>query len=536
MKKAGKLLLCALSILFGYSCMDPDDFNKDRFADSSMSYDIAMPLAYTRLTIDNLIDLKGGLFIPDDTGLVHIFYSMEPIKTRLIGDVRIASTDPFRINIPQTPYYCIDTVYTVPFIDTLQLSLDGVPAEDIKTAYLSSVRISLASSNTFVFPADIRLNTDNMTDTYGNLCSINSAVSSSHDTSVVFENVKVEMQEGRKPYIALSGSATIKTKLIPGDTLLRYGMFNMNFQISDMRFQRIDGHLNTIPFSIAGELPIAGFGLERMTNLNFERVHILADLRLKGISAPLRLEETSFLLHNQHQQTALALFPDNFDVPYPAIDSDSLVMESQESTDVSNFLIDRPTAVSYRVNGKVNPELDRSSLQAIEKDGNISMKLTCDVPLHFSADRYALIDTINFAVDDLDESTRFTFFELKTIINNAFPMEILVGLHFLDAHYNELFTLFDSTFVRGGRVGPAPGYHVEEPTVSTFDDMLNASQLELAKDLRYIVVNAVLSTTDSQKVNIYTYNENESYLDVKVGTRIKIIRKGLLEGGLKDEE
>lgn len=528
MRKAGNLLLCALSILLGYSCIDPNDFDPDRFADDGLNYDIALPLAYTRLTIDNLIDLKGGLFVPDDTGLLHIIYSMEPVTARLINNVRVNNTDPFRINIPQTSYFCIDTVYTVPFTDTLKLSLDGAPAQDIKTAYLASVRLTLSSSNTFLFPADIRLNLDNMKDVQGKSYSFDRQATSSSDTNIVLKNVRVEMAEGQMPYIAFSGSVTISSRLIPGDTLPHSGSFRMNFQFSDMVFQRIDGHLDAIPFSLSGELPITGFGLERMTNLSFDRADILADLRVRGVSAPIRLENTAFLLHNQNEQTLVPLFPQDFDVPYPDINSDSLIKESQQSTNVSDLLFDRPTSVSYLLQGKMNPDLDRSSLQAIEKDGDISMKLTCDVPLNFSADRYALTDTIDFSVDDLDESTSFTFFELKTILKNAFPMEMMVNLHFLDDRYNELFTIFNEAFVKGGRIGPAPGYHVVEPTVSTFDEMLNAEQLELARNLKYVIVNAVMSTTDRQRVNVYMYNENESYLDVKIGTRIKITRKGLL--------
>lgn len=530
MRKAGNLLLCALCILAGFSCIDPDDFDSDRFADNGLSYDIAIPLAYNRLTIENLIDLKGGLFIPDDTGLLHIIYTTEPVTARLIGDIHIGNTAPFGIDIPQTPYFCKDTVYTVPFTDTLELSLENLPAEDIKSAYLSSVKISLSTANTFIFPAEIKLLLDNMKDAQGKAIAINrqSAAAINSDTSAILHDVKVEMQEGKAPYIALSGSATIKTKSMPGDTLLRYGAFKMNFQMSDMEFQRIDGHLNTVPFEIIGQLPIAGFGLERMTDLKFERADIIADLRVKGISAPIRLEKTSLLLNNHNEQTSLSLFPDNFDVPYPAIDQDSLVAESRKSTDINNLLIDRPSSVSYHLEGKMNPDLDHTSLQAIEKDGNISMKLTCDVPLQFSASRYALTDTINFSIDDIDESTTFDFFEIKTILKNAFPLEMTLCLHFLDASRNELFTLFDDRILEGGRIGPAPGYHVEEAIVSTFENQLNADQLELAKKIKYVILNAVINTTDCQRVNVYMYNENESYLDVKIGTRFKITQKGLL--------
>ena len=65
MKAAGKFLFYVVLAAVSVSCIHPEDFDMDRLASDPVRYDIAMPLVDARLTIENLIDPKGGLFVPD---------------------------------------------------------------------------------------------------------------------------------------------------------------------------------------------------------------------------------------------------------------------------------------------------------------------------------------------------------------------------------------------------------------------------------------------------------------------------------------
>ncbi|MCM1169885.1 MAG: hypothetical protein NC048_01585 [Bacteroides sp.] len=534
MRKRIYPLLCLLSAGLWGSCMRSEDFNTDMFADSSFNYDVAIPLTSTKLTMENLIDLKGGLFVPDDTSLLHIIYTVKPVKAELIKDVNLGQVAPFVVSTPTVTYMCLkDTLITVPFTDTVFFDIEGMNAQ-VKTLYFSSLQMAVRSDNRFIFPMEMEMNFDNIIGENGQkmVYRNNTQAKANHDTVVDMRNVRLQMDEAQQPFVVLSGSIKVNVKRTPGDSALYTGTMYSTASFKEMNFQRADGYLDSTAYKIEGSMSIAGFGLERMTNIDFEDASLIADVKVEGVSAPLRLKNSKVLIHNMEgEASVIPLFPENYDVACPAITDNPLAKESRESAGIVDILIDRPYMATYVLDGLLNPEHDKSQLQAIEKGGNMSVGLTCDIPLRFSADSYALCDTLEVSLDDLDENTEVSYFDVKSIVKNAFPLDLTFSLHFLDAGYNNLFSLFHDDLIAGGKVGPAPGLHVVEPTVARFEDVLDIAEMAKARRMHYVVVDAKIGTTDGQKVKVYVDGEREGYAEVKVGVRVKIKQKGLLTIG-----
>ena len=525
------LLVFVLAALFG-SCLRQEDFNRDMFADSGIDYDIAIPLTDTKLTMENLIDLKGGLFVPDDTSLLHIVYAMEPVKAHLIEEITLGQASPFVLSTAEIPYRCLkDTVIKVPFDDTIHFDLKGLDAT-VKTLYFTAAQMKMESRNSFLFPMELDMRLENVKTQDGQpvVYRYQTPASSQGDTVIGMRNIRVEMPEMQEPYIVMKGTATVNVRRVEGDSNFYSGSLYVSSNLSQMDFWRAEGYFDSLSYTIADEMSIEGLGLERMKNISFEEAQIIADLKVSGVSAPLRLSKTKVLIHNMGGNvTEVPLLPDDYEVDVPAFDADPLEKESRESMEVVDMLIDRPQKITYRIDGKLNPDKDASQMQAMQKGSFLSVGLTCDVPLHFSADHYALCDTMEVSLDDLDENTELRYFDVKSIVKNAFPLDVVFSLHFLDAGYNKLFSLFHDDLVAGGKIGPAPGLHVIEPTVVNFEDILDLGEMKLAKQMHYVAVEARISTTDQQKVKVYVDGEKEGFVNVKVGVRIKLKQKGLLD-------
>lgn len=537
MRKWSYPLLCLLLAGWLGSCMRPEDFDSDMLANVVLDYDIALPLTETRLTIENLIDLKGGNFVPDDTSLLHIIYTMEPAKARLIDEIKLGETSAFGFSSDQLTYTCLkDTVFSIPFSERVFFDMSGTDAR-IETIYLSSASIAMMLRNSFLFPMDLSMDFENIRDENGQKVSYSAQIpaQTSCDTTVTFSNIRVELNQEKTPYFDVSGIARIMVKRMAGDTVLHTASVYSSSVFRDMEFRRAEGHLNRTPYTVKGKMSIAGMGLDRMKNINFNEAYMIADLKVAGLSAPLRLTRTDVRILNAGTPTVLPLFPENYDVEYPGLHDEPLEKKSQTSMEMVDVLIDNPYGVEYTLDGFLNPDNDTSTLQAMEQDGNFSVVLTCDIPVYFSADRYSLRDTLELNLDELTEDTELRYFDIKSIAKNAFPLDAAFSIHFLDAGYNELFTLFHEDSISGGKIGPPPGYHVVEPTVSRFEDCLDQEELQRVRSLRYIVVDAAFSTTDKATVKFYVDGEKEGYLDIKVGVRIKIKQSALLER-MKDGE
>lgn len=530
MKNKFRLLLFALLATLTNSCMKPEDFDLGMLAESTVNYDIALPITQTRLTMENIIDLRGGLFVPDDTSLLHIIYSMQPMKAELLKTVNLGRVPPFSLSIPAMPYVCIkDTMVTLPFSDTMWFNMQGVDAK-VKTIHLSSVKLRMKSSNTFIFPLELEMNLNNLQNEAGQAIAFRQQTPGQNrkDTLLSLENMRLQMGESDKPFFVLNGSAKVNIRRQEGDTLIpRTGSFSLSAEFSEMKLDRVDAYLNKNAYHLEGEMPIAGFGLERMTHLGFNDARLIANIKVSGVSAPLRLAKSSVLVHNQKEPASVPLIPDNYDVPYPAIDADPMEKESKVAHSITDLLIDRPSKVSYAIDALLNPDEEQTQLHAIRTGAALAVGLAFDVPLCFSADRYALSDTMEFQMGDLDSNTTLTYLGLKFIVKNAFPIDINLSMHFLDADYNKLFSLFHDDSISGGKIGPAPGYHVVEPTVSRFDDELDVAETALVRKARYLALDIKLGTTDNQTVKIYVDGKKEGYVDVKVGARIKVKQKGL---------
>ena len=525
------LLVFVLAALFG-SCLRQEDFNRDMFADSGIDYDIAIPLTDTKLTMENLIDLKGGLFVPDDTSLLHIVYAMEPVQKGLVKPVTLEQTSPFVLSTAEIPYRCLkDTLINIPFSDTIQFDLQGLDAR-VRTLHFTAAQMLMKAQNSFRFPMDLEMRLENVKTQDGQSVTYRyrTSASSQGDTVINMQDIRVEMPEMQTPYIVMTGTAKVTVLRVEGDSNFYTGSLYISSNLREMDFWRADGYFSSFSYEIDGQMSIAGLGLERMKNINFEEAHIITDLMVNGVSAPLRLTNTEFWIHNaEGSPTKIPLFPENYEVAVPAFNDDPLEKTSQESKEMVDMLIDRPEKITYQITGMLNPDNDTSQMQAIQKGGFLSVGLTCDVPLHFSADHYALCDTMEVSLDDLDENTELRYFDVKSIVKNAFPLDVVFSLHFLDAGYNKLFSLFHDDLVAGGKIGPAPGLHVIEPTVVNFEDILDLGEMKLAKQMHYVAVEARISTTDQQKVKVYVDGEKEGFVNVKVGVRIKLKQKGLLD-------
>ena len=524
------LLALCMAAICG-SCYRQEDFNRDMFADSGFEYDVAIPLTDTRLTMANLMDLKGGLFVPDDTSLLHIIYSIEPVRTELMEVITFGQVSPFILSVSDVPYKCIkDTLITIPFSDTIYFDMQGVDAQ-IKTLYFSAALLAMNTQNNFLFPMELEMSFGNVKNQDGTpLVYRNQTPEASRkDTLVNMNDIQVQMNEDQKAYIVLSGAAKVHVNRVEGDNELHQGSLYVAANFKEMEFWRADGYFDKASHRIEGEMPIGGLALERMKNISFEEACIIADIDVNGVSAPLRFAQTEVAIHNMEGgKSIVPLFPANYDVACPAVTDNPLSKQSRESTEVGNLLIDRPYAVTYTLDALLNPENDKTNLQAMQQGSYIAIGLTCDVPLHFSADHYALRDTLEVSLDALPENTELLYFDVKSIIKNAFPLDVVFSLHFLDAEYKSLISLFHDDLIGGGKVGPAPGLHVEEPTVATFEDKLDMDDMALVRQARYVMVDAKISTTDQQKVKVYVDGEKEGFVEAKIGVRVKIRQKGLL--------
>ena len=508
--------------LLAVSCFRAEDFDTDRMSDIKMDYDIALPLADTRLDMENLMDLAGGVYVPDEEGLLHIVYAMEPVGFSFLGDVDFPGNLSFSASGNHVPYFRIDTVLAFSRHDTLPVGVAGISeGAEIESLHLESVDLQMDFSHTFADPMRMHYVFPNLTDFAGVPVSVERTVGQgvSEPVRMALSDVVLHPVAGRI-CLLVEGDFSVEVAPDPADTLVHYGNYSMAGSMENLVFARFDGFVPTISYRMTGELPVRGLGLERMKAIDFREATVTADMKVEGLSAPLRIETSRVDVLHAEGTAEVALFPENYDVAYPAFDAEPLVKESSVETDMTAITAERPHAIRYEIAGSVNPEADRALVQAMEKDAGMYVGLTCDLPVWFSADNYALTDTLEIAGNEIGEDTRINYFLLKSIVQNAFPLDLVLDVRFLDLNRKPLLTLFEGRKVEAAAVGADE--HVSEPVVERFEDELSGEEVGLVKQAAYVEITARISSLEKKDVKIFASSETESFLNVKMGFRTKI--------------
>ncbi len=528
MKAAGRFLFCVVLAAVSVSCFRKEDFDMDRLASDSIRYDIAMPLVDARLTIENLIDPKGGLFVPDENGLLHLVYTTEPYEKKFIDKLTLGD---HYIGIGESgiSYRRFDTLLVFTSRDSMALETRNLPAgTEIKKLYLHSVKLSFTVTNRFKDPLDWTLRFPNVKDASGAVLSVQRRLEGDNTEEIVMEypRICIEM-EGTVPYVLRESEARVDMRGMKEDSVWYRGSYNIQGNLGNLLFERLEGYMGKVGFSFDGFMPIEGLGLERMDDVKFNAATINTDLLMKGVSAPARLEKASIVIYNQKGTQDLEIFEPGYEVPYPAFDKVPLEEETLTKTDVRDVLVDRPTRISFAVLGMLNPDSEKDQLQAVEQDARIRMTLACDVSAWFSASNYTLTDTMAVAFDGIGDDTEVDYFNLKTIFKNAFPLDFDVDLMFLKRDYSPALVLFEDRFVESAAVGPEPDLHVTTPTVLTFEDELDDEQVAAVREAAYVVIRARINSYQKGDVKIYMPSENEGFFNAKVGFRTKITQSNL---------
>lgn len=521
MQVFSKCALWGLVLFVCAACVREGDFDMDKFSGIGIDYDIAMPLTETRLTMENLIDLQGGVFVPDEEGLLHIVYASEPSVFPLVGEMGLASSVPLRMESGTHPYFFRDTLLEFLLTDSVPFPLSGYPEGfSIERLHIESLDLQIDLSNLFAGVLEMECVFPNLFDNAGNPVSVRGSVVAGGSEKITFRIQDAEyIPVSPDPCLVTEAGFSVRLSENPSDSVCHYGSFSLEGIFSDMEVGRLDGFLGKMSYDLSGDLSVAGLGLDRMSDIDFKHASVTAELKVSGLSAPLRVESSALNVFFANSEEEMPLFPDGYAPAYPEIGSDPMEKTEYREIDVSPLIGERPKRMQYAIRGKVNPEADRTSLQALEEGASLSLGLTCDLPVWFSADRYCMVDTIDIFGDQIGEDKRIDYFQLKSIVKNAFPLDMDVKIRFLDRNYRELFVLCEDR-----RVGAAPvgsDMHVVDPVVMRFDDPLSSEQADVMGKAAYAEISSRISSIGKGNVKIFAPSDKEGFLDVKVGFRAK---------------
>lgn len=257
---------------------------------------------------------------------------------------------------------------------------------------------------------------------------------------------------------------------------------NVTANLEDMDFEAIFGYIGDYELlSEPGEVDVGFFESSLDGYIRFEEPEIKFHITNSfGVPAAVNISRfTGF--KNSADSVVMEFDPDfnPFGYTYPTladyssgdIYKEKTITIDKDNSNIADFLAFLPSRLEYNISAQSNPDLpgfDVDSSNFISDDSRIDVDFEFILPLYFAADSFALEDTIDLDLTDIDEDADFIErVNIALEVLNGLPLDIDFQLYFLDENYNPVDTLFsddDRPVISAGHINPATG-EVDAPGV-----------------------------------------------------------------------
>ena len=503
-------------------------------------YDLPIPLVDAHLTLPDLLkNFQGQRVVPGPDGLMRIIYEIPFAIDFSDLDVDLPNQEfrmapPTPVRIPPGSEFPADTILfsnifwttffndpTKPYIrlDTLQLRKLNFQFQ-ISTEIRNRVRVELRSyniqdpsGNPFFVSATLpgRPVPPQTTTVYLDLSNYRIVLDNSFDHSpqqIRFEYRAIVFRDNAiiDPYYA---STNLVASFQNFDADLIYGFF---------------GQETVGPLTGGIDLPIMDrFPMELLEVKN-------ADMKLtitnSKVGIPVFVDaEISTLTHDPANPKRTLEISENIEHPISLLAPPTVSTFRKEIQDLINTNAGGlPYRMEYSVGLTTNPDNNRSIMNFIARNSLIRMAASVEIPMQLRVGGLTVLDTINFP--GLPSADGVELFVIKANIHNAFPLDAMVFLYFLNEN-NQIIDSLRISDIKGAPVDPING-HVLRPSVGQIDITLNEIQIRHLVNTRHFKIKGILNTTDVDQgtfVSIFENSASEGFLKVMIGCRIKASAK-----------
>lgn len=517
--------ICLIFVLLSVSsCFKKEDFDLDMLAKKQeISYDLAMPLVDTRLSIDHLVEAGNGLFVTDEeTRLISLIYKTEKPQTLSLSDMlEISDVNIPSISTGSIPYFKKDTILIFSYADELFLDLGDLPkGSKVDRINFSKGGFSLEYVNTFGILLPFDLSFDNLYDANGNKIVIKFNIEANGRSTYELDlaNTYLVFDED----LELKYSAVIRADLSKAENEfpnIQSGALDIQIALRNLDFSRLEGYFGKFSFESKDVLDVDGLDDMQFKKMQFHEAYLEIISEIKGASLPIRIVKGEV-----SAQTVLGggqsvpLFPANYDISTPLPNDVPLEKVSMIKTDITDLLADLPKSFIYAFEAVTNPLGEGKNV--IEREAEVNFSFVCVCPLWLTMDDYTLGDTMDFAIaEDVSIIERF---ELSSLATNAFPIDLIYSLSFLNEANEELFSLSKLDSLVAGKIGPAPGFNVVEPEKQMVKLELNSEQILKLGQVKKMSFNVLMSTPNKQEVKVYANDDKEGFVRFQIGARVKL--------------
>lgn len=283
----------------------------------------------------------------------------------------------------------------------------------------------------------------------------------------------------------------------------------------------VEGYLGKDTFDVTGSIvPVDLFSTWKSGGVEFENPTIDVFVQ-NSLGLPLLAEIEVFSITTVDNNT--------FDIESDAIDN-GIVLDyptiaekgetkittfsfSKDNSNVKELFKQRLQRVNYDINAVYNNDESGNQSQFIGEGGAFSANVSVVIPLEGNINDLILVDTFDLDLDvgSYDEVIQA---ELKTIITNNFPLDLVLDVSFLNANDQEIDKLYGEPYMLAGATVDAQGKALPADSQISFTD-ISASRWDNLRSTKKVALTFRLNTISLSNSPLWVYDNYD--VDVKMG-------------------
>ncbi len=522
------LLLIAVMVVVITSC-SKDDFNPDLEASDVWQPNIAFPLAYSEIGIDDFAQANDSttIIITDNDQFCTLVYRNEVFDLR--ADQLI-----------QLPDQSVSTAFSLNNSEILTLNNSGQvhisQSRDLQFQVSQGIEIDSVllknSSLVIDYSSDFPMNSE-LTITIPGLIKNNIAFSQiiplvysgtaiSGQLSIPLHMYHMDLTKNGTTHntlqvfydITIQGNGSSAS---PGNSI------QCNAGFHSLEFQNLFGftgqqYIANIPDSV--ELSIFNNALGTGSFTVAEPLIRFDISNSLGIPFNARISQLTAINTNQSNFVVATGLPDPLPVVSPTIAQAGQTLYSSftlnnSNSNITSLIDEQPGFILVQSQIATNPA--GHSINFMTDSSRLAMNIHVELPLYGTASDFKIRDTLPFNYNDLENVEQLT---LRLNIENWFPLEADIQLIFTDENYNGLDTLFvpGEVLIPSGII-PANSERVLMPGKKIQDHTFDKSRILRLLNAKNILIEAGASSYQNGSTNVKIYNDYK--LKIKIGAIAK---------------
>lgn len=529
--------VCIVFIFLISSCIK-DNFEFDKLAKTEWNPNLAVPLVYTSLSVQDILTKKDktGVIKVDSANFCTLVYSGNLFSIVASDLVKMPdqSIPPYTasLDLSQIPILVSNATITVPYSQTVNFT-PGTNNPKIDSVVFKTGVLDLSINSDFKYNCKVKIEipgakkggkifSQTISVSYSGTVPINA------NTAVDLTGYHFDMTKGGTVYnqfvvnyeVTISGSGPPPTT---SNRIMLSGAFK------GLSFDRMFGDLGQLPLSLDRDT----VDISVFKNAIGSGLISFADPRLKMIisnSYGIPIDATIAKL-DAYTPGAVPFQVTGYPSPLPLLSPNmnqigqtlvgSFVLNSTNSN-LATIIKKVPQNFIYKIDSKTNPG-GATHNNFILDSSRFKVDMEVELPLWGTAKDFVLIDTAEFKMEE-NLATEIESATIRTYNSNGFPMDVAMQVYFADSLYKPIDSLVIpyQLILKSALVNPSTG-KVVAPTEKVYDATLNQARASRLKNAKYLLIRANATTTSGGNTNVKIYANYK--IDLKLGIQAQIRKK-----------